>query len=67
MKPTELQVICDAPCRYGGLDGEWGEGFVYVRFFAFSSSAAFGPPAEMISAGGLVKKILIPKIFVTFR
>ena len=54
LTPTQLQTICVIPWRYGGLEGEWGDIFVYIRVVAFASRAAFNSPDELILTGGLV-------------
>ena len=65
LTPTQLQVICVIPWRYGGLGGEWGDIFVRARVVAFASRAAFLPPADLISIGGQVGKFPRPRIFTT--
>ena len=66
LTPTQLKIICVTPWRYGDLGGEWGESFVCARVVDFAPMAAFNSPAEMISLRGLVKKILIIEISLSF-
>ena len=42
------------PWRYGGMGGEWGDGFIYVRAIALASRAAFPADDQLIRIGAPV-------------